>query len=185
MLEINTQLIRQAQQGDRIVIAELYRHYYLNLFHFLYYRVGDRQTAEDLTSEVFLRMLNFIGSFNPPSSTFGSWLFEIARNLATDHFRRMGIRNDVDLEEEMHSHKDEDPLTGVERGLTNEILRKALHKLNDDQRDVIVLRFVAGMHIGEVAEALNKSEDAIKGLQRRALAALRSILIDWEVSYVE
>jgi RNA polymerase sigma factor (sigma-70 family) len=86
MLEINTQLIRQAQQGDRMVIAELYRHYYLNLFHFLYYRVGDRQTAEDLTSEVFLRMLNFIGSFNPPSSTFGSWLFEIARNLATTIF---------------------------------------------------------------------------------------------------
>jgi RNA polymerase sigma-70 factor, ECF subfamily len=185
MLEINTKLIQRAQQGDRTVIADLYRHYYLNMFHFLYYRVGDRETAEDLTSEVFLRMLRFIGSFNPPAATFGSWLFEIARNLATDHFRRMGIRNDVELEEEIMSHKYEDPLTSVERGLTNETMRRALHKLNDDQRDVIVLRFVAGMQIGEVAKALNKSEDAIKGLQRRALAALRGILIDWEVSYVE
>lgn len=185
MLEIDTQLIRRAQQGDRSVIADLYRHYYLNLFHYLYYRVGDRETAEDLTSEVFLRMLRFMGSFNPPASTFGSWLFEIARNLATDHFRKTGIRRDVDLKEEMQSQKDEDPLKNVERGLTHETLHKALHQLNDDQRDVIVLRFVAGMQIGEVAEALNKSEDAIKGLQRRGLAALRGILIDWEVSYVE
>jgi RNA polymerase sigma-70 factor (ECF subfamily) len=185
MLEIDTEQIRRAQQGDATVITELYRHYYLSVFHFLYYRVGDRQTAEDLTSEVFLRMLRFIGGFNPPAATFGSWLFQIARNLAIDHFRRNGIRNDVDLEEEMLSQMYEDPHTTVERGLTNETLRKALQKLNDDHRDVIVLRFVAGMQIAEVASALNKSEDAIKGLQRRALAVLRGILTEWEVSYAE
>lgn len=185
MLEITTELIRRAQQGDETVIAALYQHYYLSVFQFLYYRVSDRQTAEDLTSEVFLRMLRFIGGFNPPATTFGSWLFEIARNLATDHFRHTGIRNDVDLEEEMLANMHDDPVSTVERGLTAETLRQALQKLNEDQRDVIVLRFVAGMQIGEAAQALNKSEDAIKGLQHRALAALRGILNDWEVSYAE
>jgi RNA polymerase sigma-70 factor (ECF subfamily) len=185
MLEINTELIRRAQRGDQAVIAALYQHYYKSVFQFLYYRVGDRQLAEDLASEVFLRMLRYIGSFHPPAATFGSWLFEIARNLATDHFRRTGIRNDVDLEEEMLANTLDDPASTVERGLTNETLRRALQKLNGDQRDVIVLRFVAGMQIVEVAQALNKSEDAIKGLQRRALAALRGILNDWEVSYAE
>jgi RNA polymerase sigma-70 factor (ECF subfamily) len=66
--------------------------------------------------------------------------------------------------------------------LTSEGLRKALLKLNDEQRDVIILRFVAGMPIAEVAQSLNKSEDAVKGLQRRALISLRGILAGWEAS---
>lgn len=182
MPEFTTHQIRQAQQGDETVIAALYQHYHQGVFQFLYYRVGDRQIAEDLTSEVFLRMLRFIGGFEPPSAKFGSWLFEIARNLATDHYRRMSIRENVELEEDMAISQDDPPAT-VERGLTHEALRRAMQKLSEDQRDVIVLRFVAGMPITEVAQALNKSEDAVKGLQRRALAALRGILSDWEVSY--
>ena len=73
--------------------------------------------------------------------------------------------------------------TTVERNLTTQGLNQAMTRLTEDQRDVIVLRFVAGMPIAEVVGALNKSEDSIKGLQRRALIALREILSDWEVSY--
>ena len=183
MINVNTDLINRAQQGDIDVISALYEHYHLSVFRYLYYRVGDRQTAEDLTSEVFLRMLRFIGGFHPPSSTFQSWLFQIARNLATDHFRKTGKQNYVPLEENLTMpHEDLD--TTVDRRLTNEGLRQALTKLTDDQRDVVVLRFVAGMPITEVAQALNKSEDAIKGLQYRALIALRGILAEWEISYV-
>jgi RNA polymerase sigma-70 factor (ECF subfamily) len=94
----------------------------------------------------------------------------------------MSLRNDVQLEENLTAGKDH-PEHNVEYVLTIEGLRQALAKLNEDQRDVIVLRFVAGMPIAEVAQALNKSEDAIKGLQRRALMALRELLADWEVSY--
>jgi RNA polymerase sigma-70 factor (ECF subfamily) len=182
-MDINTEQIRRAQQGDQEVIAALYAHYHLSVFHFLYYRVGDRETAEDLTSEVFLRMLRFMGGFQPPAASFGSWLFEIARNLATDHYRRMGVRNDVVLEEEMIATTHGDPAAAAERGLTGEALRRALQDLNEDQRDVIVLRFVAGMAVAEVAQALNKSEDAVKGLQRRALIALRTILVEREIAY--
>lgn len=182
MLKIDTELINRAQNGDVAVIGMLYEHYHLSIFRYLYYRVGDRETAEDLTSEVFLRMLRFIGGFHPPSSSFSSWLFQIARNLSTDHFRKMGVRDHIPLEEEMVSGK-EDLDTTVERSLTSQGLRQAMTALTEDQRDVIVLRFIAGMPIAEVAEALDKSEDSIKGLQRRGLISLRQILTDWEVSY--
>lgn len=72
----------------------------------------------------------------------------------------------------------------VERKLTSDKLVKALNRLNADQRDVLVLRFVNGMRLEQVAQTLNKSVDSIKGLQRRGLIALREILTDWEVNYV-
>jgi RNA polymerase sigma-70 factor (ECF subfamily) len=94
-----------------------------------------------------------------------------------------GVRKQVELEENLVSVND-DLDSAVDRGLTSQILRRAITHLTEDQRDVIVLRFVAGMPIGEVAEALEKSESAVKGLQRRALIALRKVLADWEVVYV-
>ena len=71
----------------------------------------------------------------------------------------------------------------VDHRLTTAQLRQAILLLNENQRDVIVLRFISGMPIAEVAQALSKSEDAVKGLQRRALMTLRSILEEWEVDY--
>lgn len=77
-----------------------------------------------------------------------------------------------------------DSLTAtVERRLTQDTLRAALSHLTDEQRDVILMRFVAGMPIADAARTLHKSEDAIKGLQRRALVALRAILTEWEVTH--
>ena len=77
----------------------------------------------------------------------------------------------------------DDPDRNLERSLTSDLLLQALAKLSDLQRDVIVLRFVNGLPIAQVAQALHKSEDAIKALQRRALGTLREILTDWEVTY--
>jgi RNA polymerase sigma-70 factor (ECF subfamily) len=144
--------------------------------------VSDRQAAEDLTSEVFVRMLRFIGNFKPPGSSFKAWLFQIARNLAIDHSRRMKVRNHLSLEEDLIDQTDDLDET-VERRLNSETLAKALGKLTEEQRDVIIMRFVSGMPIAETANALHKSEDAVKGLQRRALIALRDILEDLEVAY--
>ena len=81
MPEVNTELINRAQEGDEAMIAALYEHFNSGVFRYLYYRVGERQTAVDLTSEVFVRMLRFISGFRPPSSTFQAWLFQIARNV--------------------------------------------------------------------------------------------------------
>jgi RNA polymerase sigma-70 factor (ECF subfamily) len=183
MLEVTqTQLITRAQQGDTQVISALYERYHLSIYRYLYYRVGNRHVAEDLTSEVFLRMLRFLPGYRPQGASFQAWLFQIARNLAIDYHRQMTVQNPVKLEEGLIA-SNEDPAISTEHGLTSQSLRKALNRLTDDQRDVIVMRFVTAMPIAEVAQTLHKSEDSIKGLQRRALIALRETLNEWEIVY--
>jgi RNA polymerase sigma-70 factor, ECF subfamily len=183
MSEINTEVIRQAQQGDAEQIALLYETYHVKIFRYLYYRVGDRQTAEDLTSEVFVRMLRFLGGFNPPSASFQAWLFQIARNICNDHYRKLKSHQVVPLEEIVRDEK-----LSIENAedkvLNSDRLTQALNHLSEDQRDVIIMRFITDMSIAEAAKSLNKTEDSIKGLQRRALQSLKAILKDWEVSYV-
>jgi RNA polymerase sigma-70 factor, ECF subfamily len=182
MKDVNTEVIRRAQEGDADTISLLYERYHTSIFRYLYYRVGDRETAEDLTSEVFVRMLRFLGSFQPPAASFQAWLFQIARNLSTDHFRKNSIHKIVQLEENLVT-SDSNPADTVDQILTSEKLLNALSKLNEDQREVIILRFIVEMPISEAARSLNKTEDAIKGLQRRALLALRQVLSDGEISY--
>jgi RNA polymerase sigma-70 factor, ECF subfamily len=184
MSDINTEVIRRAQQGEADQIAELYKTYHVKIFRYLYYRVGDRQTAEDLTSEVFVRMLRFLGSFKPPSASFQAWLFQIARNICNDHFRKLKSHQVVPLEEEVKDGGLSVHDT-AERILNSAQLKQALNQLSEDQRDVIIMRFIADMSIAEAAHSLNKTEDSIKGLQRRALLSLKEILKDWEVSYVK
>jgi RNA polymerase sigma-70 factor (ECF subfamily) len=182
---IDTDTIRGAQAGRPEQVTTLYEHYHASIFRYLYYRVGDRQTAEDLTSEVFLRMIRNLAGYRLQGSSapFQAWLFQIAHNLVTDHFRRSSIHPQVSLAENLAA-ADTELDVGVERHLNHEHLRVALSELNEDQRDVVVLRFVVGMPIVEVAHSLNKSEDAVKGLQRRGLSALKDSLSKLEASYV-
>jgi RNA polymerase sigma-70 factor (ECF subfamily) len=180
--DIPTDLILRAQNGDTTVIGAIYERYHLSVYRYLYYRIGDRQAAEDLTSDVFVRMIRSISAYRPRSVTFQAWLFQIARNIAIDHYRKMKHRDHAELEENMADQED-DVDASVDRHLTNARLKQALGHLSEDQRDVLVMRFVANMPIAQVAQTLHKSEDAIKGLQRRGLLALRELLVDWEVSY--
>ena len=184
LMDVNTELIRRAQAGDEEVIASLYDRYHRGIYRYLYYRVGDRQAAEDLTSEVFLRMLRFISGFHPPAALFQAWLFQIARNLAIDYHRKLGIRDHLPLDEDLAAGNSS--LVGsIDHSLTSDTLRQALQRLSSEQRDVILMRFIAGMPVAQVAKALHKSDDAIKGLQRRGLTALREVLTEWEINYDE
>lgn len=180
---LNEDLIQRAKEGEAEVVSAIYERYQRGIFRYLYYRVGDQQTAEDLTSEVFLRMIEALSSYNKQKVSFQAWLYQIARNLSIDHYRKMSVQQSVPLEDNLPVEEDE-PLEVISQDFTSEKLRLALKELPENQRDVIVMRFISGMPIGEVAETLHKSEDSIKGLQRRALLALRDILNQWEVNYV-
>ena len=175
--------LKKAQRGDPVVLGELFERFHPGIFRYLYYRVGDTHTAEDLTSEVFLRVLSALPGYRPQNVAFQAWIYQIARNLSIDHYRRSNHRQDVELGEDLPIES-KDPLSMVEQGLTAERLYQALTLLPEGQRDVIILRFINGLPIGEVAQALHKSEDAIKGLQHRGLNALRDRLTEWEVVYV-
>jgi len=183
MLEAaSAEIISRAQDGDATVLSDLYEHYRESVFRFLYYRVGDVQVAEDLTSEVFLRMVRAIGGYRPRGIAFDAWLFQIARNQAIDYYRKQSREQNVPLEEELFVANE-----GIEKMIdgkfNNESLVQALRHLNESQRDVMVRRFVNEMPIAQVAQTLHKSEDSVKALQRRGLIALREILSRWEVQY--
>ncbi len=169
----NPDLIQRAQQGDRESISWLFNRFQPSIFRYLYYKTGHRETAEDLTSDVFVRMLRFLPAYQTQSASFQSWLFRIAHNLAVDYFRKSGFS--TELTDDM-PNSDLLPEAAVEQSLSHEELRQALSKLGGEQTDVIILRFVLGLPIAQVAQVIGKSEDAIKGLQRRSLLNLREAL---------
>lgn len=182
-LEITNDVILKAQQGDAAKIGVIFQRYHQSVFRYLYYRVNDPYVAEDLTSEVFMRMLRALPEYRLQGISFQAWLFQIARNLSVDYFRKTSSHPNVELQENTVA-SDPDPAEIAEDSLTSESLRKALAQLPTEQREVLVLRFILGMSINEVAAVLKRSEDSVKGLQRRGLVALRERLNAWEISYV-
>jgi RNA polymerase sigma-70 factor (ECF subfamily) len=175
-------IVGRAIKGDKEAIAELYERYEPSIRRFLYYRLGDAQTAEDLTTEVFLRMIQALPGYQQREAPFQAWLFQIARNLIIDHARRMNARNHIALDENLAA-PGALPESEAARSMTRDQLQRALGHLPDAQCDVVVMRFVAGMSITEVAQALNRSESAIKALQARGLERLYQVLTQWQVSY--
>jgi RNA polymerase sigma-70 factor, ECF subfamily len=174
-----TDLVARAKKGSADAVGALYEQYCQIIFRYLYYRVGDQQTAEDLTSEVFLKMVQVLPKQDLSSSYFRSWLFQVARNLSIDHFRKNRIHPTIMITEELTV--DDGPVELLTQiNLDHKKLLEALKTLNEDQRDVLIFRFIDGISIGEVARVLKKSEDAVKGLQRRGLINLRQSLKELE-----
>lgn len=183
LTDINTDVIRRARQGDKDVIASLYEHHHVRVFQYLYYRVNNEQVAEDLTSEVFERMLRFISSYQPSRGAFQAWLYRIARNLVIDYYRSEKVRQTQPLPDNLVDEQP-GPAAQVDLRLDSERLRRGLGYLTGDQCDVILMRFVAGMRISETAIALQKTENAVKGLQKRALITLKQYLSGTETGDV-
>ena len=173
------QVVR-AQKGDEVAIRDLYLRHRTDVFRYLFYHVGDAQVAEDLTSEVFIRMLRALPSFQPRGS-FQAWLYQIAHNIAIDYHRKEKGKTSLPLTENLAAESEEPP-EAVERQLNNQSLQRALAQLNQAQREVLILRFIQRHSIEEAALTLKCSEDAVKGLQRRGLIALRQILEDRSTS---
>ena len=168
------ELITLAQRGDMEAIGALYDVHCQAVFRYFKARLGHQQTAEDLTGEVFRRMLAGLPQYRAIDLPFRAWLFRIAHNLLVDHYRRESGRTMVPLQEAENASEDEiDPASVVEQKLTMEYAYQALSDLEPSQRDVLALRFLSGLSLKETAFAMGRTEDAIKALQRRGLAALR------------
>jgi RNA polymerase sigma-70 factor, ECF subfamily len=180
--KINNALIARAQAGNAAAIGEIYELCQADLFRYLYYRVDDPASAEDLTAEVFLRVIKGLPAFRRNSVPFEAWIFKIAHNLTVDYYRRESVRNHTEIDENLVD-RDTGPEMAVEQRLSSQQLARALKELTDDQREVVILRFVLGMPIGQVAHTVEKSETAVKAAQRRGLQALRRILEEWKVQY--
>jgi len=172
-------LLAAAMQYDEAALGELYDRYEAKIFNYIYRRTGDEALAEDFTAQVFLKMLESIRDQKAWHSSFSGWLYRIAHNLVIDHYRRRGRQGSVNIEEAAPTASEEqDPEVTVEQALDAERLRAAIRRLTDEQAEVVSLRFLEGYSISEVATMMNRTEGAIKALQYRAVATLRTLLYD-------
>jgi RNA polymerase sigma-70 factor (ECF subfamily) len=172
-------LVRRAQAGDAEGFGQLYDRYVDVVFRFLLHRVGDRPTAEDFTSETFVRALRRIDSLTFQGRDVGAWLITIARNIVLDHVKSSRFRLEVATADMRDADRATDgPEDAVLQGMTNEVLLAGVQRLSDDQRECIVLRFLQGLSVAETAAAMGKREGAVKALQHRAVRRLAAILPD-------
>lgn len=168
------EVLALAQRGDEAAIGVLYDSHCQAVFRYFKARLGYQQTAEDLTGEVFRRMLTGLPRYRAIDLPFRAWLFRIAHNLLVDHYRQESGHTVVSLQDAENVSADEiNPASVVEQKLTMEQAHRALSDLEPAQRDVLALRFLSGLSLKETALAMSRTEDAIKALQRRGLAALR------------
>jgi RNA polymerase sigma-70 factor, ECF subfamily len=166
------QLVLQAQAGNSEAFGHLYDAYMERIYRFVYFRVEDQQTAEDITSQVFLKAWSNLDRFSFNRTPYLAWLYTIAHNAVIDHYRTRKVTtalDDVQLSQPDHSE-----IVENEIDLTVEMqsVKTALQALTDDQQKVLTLKFIEGMSNNEIARHLGKREGAIRALQMRGLQAL-------------
>jgi len=166
------QLVLQAQAGNSEAFGQLYDAYMERIYRFVYFRVEDQQTAEDITSQVFLKAWSNLDRFSFNRTPYLAWLYTIAHNAVIDHYRTRKVTaalDDVQLSQQDHAEVVENEID-----LTAEMksIKEALQTLTDDQQKVLTLKFIEGMSNTEIARHLSKREGAIRALQMRGLQAL-------------
>lgn len=158
-------------QLDSDSLTRLYDENYDLVYRTIAFRVGDPQTVEDLTSEVFTRLLTALKRGRAPNESPRGWLLTVARNVVADHYRKQSRWQWTRLTEWLASDA-QSPDQHTEQQLNAAALRQSVNKLPKSQQEVLALRFGYGMPVREVAQLLKKSEGAVKMLQARAVAAL-------------
>jgi RNA polymerase sigma-70 factor (ECF subfamily) len=165
------QLIAQAQAGDKAAVSTLYEAYAQPIFRYISYRVESDMIAEDLTAEVFLRMVEGLPRYRDMGAPFGAWLYRIAATQIANHYRQKRHTAPEPISE-MEPSDDTDPFGKTAKHIEQEQLRQALSALSEDYQTLLILRFVQQLPHSEVATIMNKSDSAIRVMQHRALQAL-------------
>jgi RNA polymerase sigma-70 factor (ECF subfamily) len=174
----DTQLIASAAKGDREAFGALYERYVFKVFRHVYYLTGDQHTAEDLTAQAFLKALEAIPRYEMRGVPFLAWLLRIAYNLTINHkkIRANGtspLPEAVEIQGTLGS-----PEASCEAKADGERVWAGVRTLRENQRQVIVMRFIDGLSYSDIAQVLGKSIGAVRVIQYRALCALRRQLED-------
>lgn len=171
-------LVQKAQNGDEEAFGALYDQHAQAVFRFLAGNLGNQQEAEDLTTEVFLRIWKALPDYEASGTPFSAFVFRIARNLLIDRYRANGRRQlsvsieDIGLEEVLA-----DPDQNIPDPQQYQSLHAALQSVRSEYREVLVLRFLNDFSVEEIAELMQRSPGAIRVLQHRAIAAVRKVLV--------
>lgn len=175
--DTDDRLLRRASAGDKQAVSEIYQRYFEPLYHFLRLRVADSQTAEDLTSSVFEKLIDTLRRGKGPQQHLRGWLFKVARSALYDYYGQTAAQPPDESLEDWHTLETDDaPETQVIRLLDIETIRSALGMLSPDQLDVLLLRFDQQLSLQETAAITGKNLNTVKTLQLRALQKLRQIV---------
>jgi RNA polymerase sigma-70 factor, ECF subfamily len=173
-------LVKRAKSGNAEAFAALYDGYFERIYRYVYFRVADEQTAEDLASQVFLKAWENLSRYKPSGAPFLAWLYTIARNAVIDHYRTR--KETVALDEVIGlASQGSAPDEQAELRFETDSLRVALKTLTEDQQQVLILKFIAGLSTDEIARQLGKRAGAVRALQMRALQALNKIMEEEKV----
>ena len=175
--DIDDGTIERARAGDQQALAAVYDWYLPRVYRYILSRLGDVAEAEDLTEDIFLRMLGAIADYKRTGVPFSAWLFRIARNHLVSYYRKNGNRKDHGTLQETMADSRPDPASIVETQLILGEVAEAVQRLPDAQRDVIALRFAVGLSIAETAQVLGKRQGNVKALQHKAVTRLQKILV--------
>ena len=170
----DAELVARLKANDDEAYREVVARFGDPLYGYIYSITGDHHLSEDVIGETYLRMVEKIDAYEFYGAPFKSWLYRIAHNLAINALKR--ARHTVEVEALDAVAASDDPASTVAARAEAEELREALAELTEEQQQVVLLRFVAGQSTGEVAQALEKSENAIKQMQFRALRSLGRIM---------
>jgi RNA polymerase sigma-70 factor (ECF subfamily) len=169
-------IVDAARAGDEAALAELYNLYFPRVYRYILARMGNPYDAEDLTEEVFLRVLDAIGRFQWREAPFSAWLFRIAHNAVISQRRKEGARGRSSPLSDALPVDSQGPEEMVANRLALKEVMRAAETLPDAQRRVISLRFAAGLTVAETARAMDKGEGNVKVIQHKAIAKLREML---------
>jgi RNA polymerase sigma-70 factor (ECF subfamily) len=165
-----------AQNGDREAFGELYEQLSPKVYGYIYYHLNGRShLAEDLTEEIFVKILERLDRYEDRGMPFSAWVFRIAHNHLIDHIRTQPKLGALSIDD-CHDLPEQGAERTLELALTHTELTHAISRLTEDQRRVVILRFLQGMSTAETGHVLGKTQDAVKKLQARGLQVLKKNL---------
>lgn len=169
----DNELVAKIQAGQLDQFMALYDLYMDKIYRFLLYRINHRETAEDLTSQTFLKAFDAIGSFDVSKGTFQAWLYKIAYNLLVDHYRKSKPTLDLTYAEQTASNDKSEQL--AEEYFNQKQVKELLHNLPEATQELIILRIWEELPYAEISKILDKSEDSLKMQFSRAISSLRNM----------
>lgn len=168
------ELAKECKLGNKEAFGLLYESFIRQIYNFIYYKTHHKETAEDLTSKVFIKAYASINTFDESKGSFSSWLYQIARNSIIDHYRSVKPALNIEDAWDLDGGSDVERDVGTKIQLEN--IKTYLQMLSSEQRDIVIMRVWEEMSYAEIAEVVGKSEANCKMIFSRTLKKLREIM---------
>ncbi len=177
----NKQIIGKLKSHDKEAFIKVYDESVKDIYRFVYFKIGSREEANDITSMVFLKTWNHIQNNTlVDSKTLKALLYKIARNTIIDHYREAGAKTPASLDDEEHKidipDETQDPQERLDKEANLELIRRKLPLLKEEYREVIIMKFINDLTLEEMADISGKTKGNIRVILHRALSALRSLV---------